>query len=148
MSQLIFKYRLSPFALSLTAEEKNNYYKQLERLKCHDPLVLHLQLYKSGKELKEVIPKIEKYHLVQYLVFEKNYGEDERREAYKNLDSEQYLSNTFTDKLLAFPLLNGVVLIRTHVTHSQSLNVHKAKPWAALRKDGQVIVAFCDCIAG
>ena len=77
------------------------------------------------------IPKIEKYHFVQYLVFENNYGEDERREGYKNLDCEQYLTNTFTDKLLAFTLLNGVVLIRTHVTHSQSFNLHNAKPWAA-----------------
>ena len=82
MSRPIFKYRLSPSVLSLTAEEKNNNYHQLERLKCHeshDPFVLYLQLNKSGKELKEIIPKIEKYHLVQYLVVEKNYGQDERR---------------------------------------------------------------------
>jgi hypothetical protein len=82
------------------------------------------------------------------LVFEENKDEEGRREAYKNLDSEQYLSNTFTDKLLALTLSNLVVLIRTHVTHSQSLNLPKARPWAALQNDGKVIVAFCDCIAG
>jgi hypothetical protein len=81
------------------------------------------------------------------LVFEKNKDEEGRREAYKNLDSEQYLSNTFTDKLLALTLSNLAVLIRTHVTHSQSLNLPKARPWAALKNDGKVIVAFCDCIA-
>ena len=80
------------------------------------------------------------------MVFEKNKDEEGRREAYKNLNSEQYLSNTFTDKLLALTLSNLVVLIRTHVTHSQSLNLPKARPWAALQNDDKVIVAFCDCI--
>ena len=44
MSRPIFKYRLSPSVLSLTAEEKNNNYHQLERLKgheSHDPFVLY-----------------------------------------------------------------------------------------------------------
>lgn len=148
MSTEIFKYRLSPFALSVVEEDRKYYYQQLEHLKCHDPLAIPLPLFKCGKVLKTIIPSIEKYHLVQYLVFEKNKDEEGRREAYKNLDSEQYLSNTFTDKLLALTLSNLVVLIRTHVTHSQSLNLPKARPWAALQNDGKVIVAFCDCIAG
>jgi len=40
------------------------------------------------------------------------------------------------------------VIIRTHVTHSQSLSEKAAKPWAAIRDDGKVIIAFCDCKAG
>ena len=111
-------------------------------------MAIPLPLFKCRKVLKTIIPFIEKYHLVQYLVFEKNKDEEGRREAYKNLNSEQYLSNTFTDKLLALILSNLVVLIRTHVTHSQSLDLPKARPWAALQNDGKVIVAFCDCIAG
>ena len=111
-------------------------------------MAIPLPLFKCRKVLKTIIPSIEKYHLVQYLVFEKNKDEEGRREAYKNLNSEQYLSNTFTDKLLALILSNLVVLIRTHVTHSQSLDLTKARPWAALQNDGKVIVAFCDCIAG
>jgi hypothetical protein len=145
MSKEIFKYRLSPFALSVVEEDRKYYYQQLEHLKCHDPLAIPLPLFKCGKVLKTIIPSIEKYHLVQYLVFEKNKDEEGRREAYKNLDSEQYLSNTFTDKLLALTLSNLVVLIRTHVTHSQSLNLPKARPWAALKNDGTQSMSSVIC---
>jgi hypothetical protein len=50
-------------------------------------LAIPLPLFKCGKVLKTIIPSIEKYHLIQYLVFEENKDEEGRREAYKNLDS-------------------------------------------------------------
>jgi hypothetical protein len=142
-----FRYKLSEFALSLVQEYRDFYYKSLEFLKCHDPLLIPLQLYKSVN-VRKLIPPIEKYHLVFYFVIERDITESEKYEAYKNLDSKQYLSNTFTDKLLVFPLSSGVVLIRTYVTHSQSLSLKPANPWAALDQSGKVLRAFCDCAAG
>ena len=113
----VFKFQLSQLVLSLVEEDRDLYYKTLEFLKCHDPLVIPLQLFKSGKSSSKFLPPIEKFHLRLYLVYERDITDSEKYEAYKNLDSEQYLTNTFTDKLLVFPLCSGVVIIRTHVTH-------------------------------
>ena len=144
----VFKFQLSQLVLSLVEEDRDLYYKTLEFLKCHDPLVIPLQLFKSGKSSSKFLPPIEKFHLRLYLVYERDITDSEKYEAYKNLDSEQYLTNTFTDKLLVFPLCSGVVIIRTHVTHSQSLSNKPATPWVALHQTGKILRAFCDCVAG
>lgn len=49
--------------------------------------------------VSKLIPPIEtdNYHLVLDLVLKLDISDSERYKAYKNLDSEQYLSNTFTD---------------------------------------------------
>ncbi len=65
-----------------------------------------------------------------------------KNEAYKNLKrSPQYVDSFFSGKLLAFPLRNGTVIIRSHITNSQSLGINPATPWAALHSDGKVNVA-------
>lgn len=148
-SEITVNYKLSDFAKSLVPEERDRYCKTLKELKCHDPLAIDLNLYKSENELKNVIPPISKAHLILYLIVGRNGTDGEKVEAFKNLlTSPQYLTNTFADKLLAFVLPNGIVLFRTHVTHSQTLSVRPATPWVALNSDGKVIVGYCDCVAG
>ena len=145
----ICNLRLSKFAEGLIPEEKNMYCAKLKELGCVDPLTIPLSVYKSGKKVKEVLPPIIHNHLVLYLVIERNGSNGEKYEAYKNLnDSPHYVDNTFADKLLAFPLPNGTVIIRSHITHSQSLGINPATPWAALQCDGKVNVGYCDCKAG
>lgn len=145
--------------LSLVTEDRDVYYKTLQFLKCHDPLVIPLKLFKSCKGASKFIPPIEHYHLVLYLVLERNLTDSERYEAYKNLDSEQYLSNTFTDKLLVFPLSSGVVIIRTHVTHFQFLSIKPEKPGVAFTQQEKSSMLFatvlldwftyvCNCVSG
>ena len=109
----ICSLRLSKFAECLIPEEKKFYCEKLKELGCVDPLTIPLSVYKSGKKVKEVLPPITDKHLVLYLVIERNGTNGEKYEAYKNLnDSPQYIDNTFADKLLAFPLPNGTVIIR------------------------------------
>ena len=141
--------KLSTFAQCLVPEEKQLYCHKLKELGCVDPLSIPLGVYKSGKNMKEVLPPITYQHLVLYLVIERNGSDGEKFEAFKNLNgSRQYVDNTFADKLLAFPLPNGIVIIRSHITHSQSLTVNPTTPWAALHSDGKVNVGYCDCAAG
>lgn len=140
--------KLSEFAQSLIPEERNLYCSKLKELNCCDPLSIPLDVYKS-KQLKKVLPPIEHDHLVLYLVLEQNGSTGERFEAYKNINnSVQYVDNTFCDQLLAFPLPSGVVIIRSHVTHSQTLVTKPATPWAALQSDGKVVVGYCNCVSG
>ncbi len=101
MAAISFSYQISDFAKSLVREDRVLYEKQLQRLKCHDPYLILLQLFKSSrKSVKTLLPKIQKQHLTFYFVLERDLSDEERHEAYKNLDSEQYFINTFTDKLL------------------------------------------------
>ena len=101
-------------------------------------------MYKSGKKFKEVLPPIQNKHLLLYLVIERNGSNGEKFEAYKNLSgSPQYVDNTFAEKLLSFPLPSGTVIIRSHITHSQSLGIIPTTSWAALHSDGKV-----NCAAG
>ena len=142
-------YKLSEFAKSLPEDEFKFYCAKIEELKCNDPLVIDLHLFKSVSDLKKLIPPITRDHLIVYLIVERRGSDGEKVEAVNNfLASEQYLTNTFGDQLLAFPSTNGTVIIRSHITHSQTLSAKPATPWAALLSDGKIFVAFCDCLAG
>ena len=149
MSGSRVSYKLTDFAKSLPEIEFKFYCEKIEELKCNDPLVIDLHLFKSGSDLKKLIPPITRDHLIVYLIVERRGSDGEKVEAVNNfLASEQYLTNTFSDQLLAFPLTNGTVIIRSHITHSQTLSAKPATPWAALLSDGKIFVAFCDCLAG
>ena len=98
-------YKLSEFAKSLPEVEFKFYCEKIEELKCNDPLVIDLHLFKSGSDLKKLIPPITRDHLIVYLIVERRGSDGEKVEAVNNfLASEQYLTNTFSDQLLAFPL--------------------------------------------
>ena len=110
-------------------------------MKCNDPLVIDLHLFKSGSDLKKLIPPITRDHLIVYLIVERRGSDGEKVEAVNNfLASEQYLTYTFSDQLLAFPLTNITVIIRSHITHSRTLSAKPATPRAALLSDGKI---FC-----
>jgi hypothetical protein len=80
--------------------------------------------------------------MIIHLVMGRNCSDGEKVEAINNLlSSEQYLTNTFSDKLLAFPLPNGIVILRSHITHSQTLSAKPATPWVALQSDGKILFA-------
>ncbi|KAI9563371.1 hypothetical protein GHT06_010832 [Daphnia sinensis] len=116
----ICSLKLSKFAQGLIPEEKKLYGEKLKELGCVDPLTIPLSVYKRGKN----------QHLVLYVVIERNGSNGEKFEAYKNLKgSPQYVDNTFAEKLLAFPLPNGTVIIRSHITHSQSLGINPTTSW-------------------
>ena len=74
---------------------------------------------------------IVRYYLVLYLVNERNGSDGEKYEAYKNL-SDSHSTQPFADKLVVFPLPNGTAIIRSHITHSQSLGENPATSYAAL----------------
>ena len=42
----------------------------------------------------------------------------------------------------------GVTISTSAVMHSQTLNESKLNLWVAVQKDGSVICALCDCVAG
>ncbi len=64
-------YKLSELAKSLPEVEFKSYCEKIEELKCNDPLVIDLHLYKSGSDLKKFIPSITRDHLILYLIVER-----------------------------------------------------------------------------
>ena len=68
--------KLSTFAQCLVPE-KQLYCLKLKELGCVDSLSIPLGVYKSGKNMKEVLPPITYQHLVLYSVIERNGSDGE-----------------------------------------------------------------------
>lgn len=68
--------------------------------------------------------------------------------AYKSLEAYNQLQSGFVQEVRSFNTSQEVVILKAHVLHSQSLNKEPCKPWTAIKKDGTVISAHCDCMAG
>lgn len=92
------KYKLSDFAVSLVQEDRDVYYESLEFLKCPDPLLIPLRLYISAN-VRKLLPPIERYHLVFYLVLERYISESERYEAYKKSRFEAIFIQYFHEQV-------------------------------------------------
>jgi len=43
---------------------------------------------------------------------------------------------------------SGISLLTASVMHSQALNESHLNPWVAAKKDGSLVCAHCDCMAG
>ena len=70
--------------------------EKIEELKCNDPFVIDLHLFKSESDLKKLIPPITRDHLIVYLIVERRGSDGEKVEAVNNvLASEQYLTFQF-----------------------------------------------------
>ena len=74
----------------------------------------------------------------------------EKLQCFKNLlDGRQYVTNGWVSNFSGLSLLDGNILIRAKVTHSQSLHKLPLNPWMLISKTGgSVIAAHCDCVAG
>jgi hypothetical protein len=115
MSASRVPYKVSDFAKSLDDDQFKIYCKVLEDLKCSDSLVLDLNLFKCGSELETLIPPITRNHMIIHLVMGRNCSDGEKVEAINNLLSSE---QTFSDKFLAFPLTNEILILRSHITNS------------------------------
>jgi len=57
--------------------------------------VIPIELWKSGALLKGTIPETSRDQLILHFIIKPNGSNNERNEAFKNINSEQYLENGF-----------------------------------------------------
>ena len=70
--------------------------------------------------------------------------------AYKSLDGYKYFVDGWVSDILVLPLSSrpNVCLTSCKVKHSQRLSAAPLQPWVAVEKDGLVVCAHCNCMAG
>ena len=117
MKMSVFKFQLSQLVLSLVEEDRDLYYKTLEFLKCHDPLVIPLQLFKSGKSSSKFLPPIEKFHLRLYLVYERDITDSNRFDIQHRVPDYSNIEPNNRVNLIIKPSLRQVTAIPRHGAH-------------------------------
>ena len=74
----------------------------------------------------------------------------EELKAYKSLEGyKQFVDGWVSNIAVLFvPSRNNTYLVTASVKHSQRLSVHPVKAWIGVEKNGVIICAHCNCMAG
>jgi len=67
---------------------------------------------------------------------------------YRSLEAHNYFVSGWVDTVYHITTLRGSVLLKADVKPSQRINDTPHHPWVIVQKDGVVISAHCDCMAG
>ena len=141
---------LSPYAESLPQPDNDKYKAKMHLINSPDPYTIPDIFWKRGKDtVEKVLPPLKREELIFHPT-EKHSESGKKMEAFKNLiDGKQYIKNGWVSCFQAFPLLDGNVIIKAKVCHSQPLSLPPLVPWIVLAKNAvSVIAAHCTCVAG
>ena len=67
---------------------------------------------------------------------------------YRSLEAHNYFVSGWVGTVYHITTTKGSVLMKADVKPSQRMNDSPHHPWATVRKDGSVISAHCDYMAG
>lgn len=68
---------------------------------------------------------------------------------YKSLEARMYFHAGWVQTVFSYMLPgNQRCILRADVKPSQRMNDEPHRPWVALTKDGNIIAAHCNCMAG
>lgn len=92
-------------------------------------------------------PCVSSAHIICYLIKTKACDLKEA-EAYKSLESYNYVQSGWVGQVLCHKVNAEVVYIKADVRPSQAISQKPWIAWASVRATGQVITAGCSCMAG
>jgi hypothetical protein len=166
----------SSYANGLQPAERHAYLEKLKLISCaHCPYEIPKELWKQGNECNKFVPKITSSDIFIYLIETKcKEITGETVQAFKGLayESKQAVRDGWIKSFNCLVLHSGVVLVKakvmkinsvihcivvTRLIHyyfyqqvcpSQALGTTPHRPWAAIGKTGNVILANCTCAAG
>ena len=69
-------------------------------------------------------------------------------ENFKSLEAWKFFRSGWVQTIEHMSLPCGMVLLKCDVRPSFRTTDTPHKPWVAIKKDGSVIAAHCDCMAG
>lgn len=142
------KYRLSEYAFGLTVSQRNRYIEKLKLLGVDDPYIITQSVWKEKKEFKSLLPPTRGYHITLYCLSQRESTSAEQFRCNKSLDAKDYVKKGFVQQCCGLTLADGTVIVKSHVTPSQSFNDTSRNPWVALKATGEVITGHCNCTAG
>lgn len=129
---------------TLDSVSKQRYEDKLSLIEKEDPYTLDKSRWSQdvSKWASVTYPDI-----VNFLLYTtSSYTLDQLR-SYKGLEAyNQFICGWVRDVLVCE--INGLCLHTARVMHSQRLNEKALVPWAIIQKDGKVLAAHCNCMAG
>ena len=69
-------------------------------------------------------------------------------ENYRSLDAHTFFTSGWVQTVLHYVTADGNYMFKADVKPSWRVTEEPHHPWVAVRKDGPVIAAHCDCMAG
>lgn len=94
------------------------------------------------------IPAVNIVHILQYLVHSTKAYTMKQFSSYKATDAHKFVTSGWIKKLTFLPVGSDKVLCLGRVKHSFRFSETALKPWCLVKKDGEVICGWCDCVAG
>ncbi|XP_060576835.1 uncharacterized protein LOC132734136 [Ruditapes philippinarum] len=94
-----------------------------------------------------ILPAITYPDIVNYLLFTPSAYSADDLKAYKSLDANnQFVSGWVREKS---GIVHGqYVVVTAKVLHSQRMREKPLRPWVIVEKDGKIVAAHCNCMAG
>ena len=96
---------------------------------------------------KECLPPIESTDLVSFLVLETSFYSSQQFKGYKSLQAYNQMVSRFVNNVQG-QVINGNFVITGQVRHSQKLTAPCVNLWVIATKNGAILSAHCDCMAG
>ena len=132
------------YLLTLDASALKRYREKTEVINGVDPYTI------SKSELcfdGNLFPSITYPDIANYFLFSPSPLTREELKAYKGLESYNFFVSGFV-RDVGFKDIGDVCVITGRVKHSQRMNDKPLQPWVLCRKDGTILSAHCDCMAG
>ncbi|XP_078658592.1 uncharacterized protein LOC144903975 [Branchiostoma floridae x Branchiostoma belcheri] len=135
---------LSPYAQSLCAVAKGRYQEKVAKI-GFDPYALGRSAFLSDLAL---LPDVEYPDIVNYLVLSTSWAMNQQMKAYKSMEAYNFFVSGWVDTLHMKTVDPDKILVTARVKHSQKATATPLKPWFVAEKNGNVILAHCNCMAG
>ena len=144
----------SPYFRSLDEVAKKRYQEKLAMLGhggMKDPYVAINEVGLSIQCLEwQEWPCVEYPDIYNYFVASPSCYTKEQLRAYKSLDGYKYFVDGWVSNVVVWPVPENprVFVVCGRVKHSQRLSLKPLQPWVVIEKEGMVVCAHCDCMAG
>lgn len=92
-------------------------------------------------------PEVSVTNVVCYLVRSKACDLKEA-EAFKSLDSYNYLQSGWVGQVLSYKLCSDITCVKADVRPSQAVNKKSFTAWAVIQNSGPILTGGCSCMAG
>ena len=128
----------------LSALEAARYDDKLKLIDGCDPYQIESKKWSTDVGL---LPPVQYYDVQHYLLYTTSAYTKEDLQAYKGLDAYNQFINGWVRERCAI-VCGGNTVVSAKVMHSQRLSETPLRPWLICSKDGKILGAHCNCMAG
>ncbi|XP_035996599.1 uncharacterized protein LOC118564015 [Fundulus heteroclitus] len=135
----------SPYCMELEPISRHRYKELINRYVGRDPYLM--KMCEFSVDLKD-LPTVEAVDITNYLVLQTSFYTKQQMKAYKSMEAYNFFVCGWVHNLGTKRLHDDNTLVFARVNHSQRSSKTPLKTWIIAKKDGEVIAAHCNCMAG